>query len=130
MNLQKQIREDMVNAMKSRETETVSLLRVVTGEFSRVGKELTNEEVLKIIRRMSENAKELGNLNEFEILDKYLPKMLEPKEIKIIIKNIIETNDFNSISQMGQVMGKIKQCKESSLIDMKSAGILVKELLS
>ena len=130
MNLQKQIGLDMVNAMKSKETEKVSVLRVLKGELNRIRKELSDEEVLKTIRKMSENAHEFSNVKEFEILDDYLPKMLEPKEIKIIVKNIIETNGFTSIKEMGQVMGKLKQCKESSLIDMKSASILVRDLLS
>lgn len=133
MGLQKQIRNDMVNAMKTRETEKVSILRVVAGEFGRTmsgGKQLSDEEVLKVLRRMAENAKELGNVSEFEILDNYLPQMLEPKDVKVIVENIIETNGFDSMKQMGQVMGKIKQNKESSLIDMKVASTLVKEILS
>jgi len=130
MNLQKQIGLDMVNAMKNKETNKVSVLRVLKGEFNRVGKELSDEEVLKVIKKMVENAKEFGYVDEFEILNNYLPKMLEPKEIKIIVKNIIDVNGFTSIKEMGQVMGKLKQCKESSLIDMKSASILVKDLLS
>ena len=130
MNLQKQISLDMVNAMKSKETEKVSVLRVLKGELNRVGKELPDADVLKVIRKMAENAKEFGNVDEFKILDGYLPKMLEPKEIKIIVKNIIETNGFTSIKEMGQVMGKLKQCKESSLIDMKSASVFVRDLLS
>lgn len=130
MNLQKQIGLDMVNAMKNKETNKVSVLRVLKGEFNRVGKELSDEEVLKVIKKMVENAKEFGYVDEFEILNNYLPKMLEPKEIKIIVENIINVNGFTSIKEMGQVMGKLKQCKESSLIDMKSASILVKDLLS
>jgi len=130
MSLQKQIRNDMVNAMKARETEKLSILRVVTGEFGRIGKDLTDEEVLKVLRKMAENANDLGNDEEFKILDSYLPKMLEPKEIKVIVKNIIEFNNFTSIKEMGQVMGKIKQNKESQLIDMRAASILVRELLT
>lgn len=134
MSLQEQIRKDMVNAMKTRETEKVSILRVVAGEFGRVmtdvSKQLSDEEVLKVLKRMAENAKELGNVSEFEILDSYLPKMLEPKEIKVIVENIIETNGFDSMKQMGQVMGKIKQNKESQLIDMKVASTYIKEMLS
>jgi len=120
----------MVNAMKARETEKLSILRVVTGEFGRIGKDLTDEEVLKVLRKMAENANDLGNDEEFKILDSYLPKMLEPKEIKVIVKNIIEFNNFTSIKEMGQVMGKIKQNKESQLIDMRAASILVRELLT
>lgn len=132
MSLQKQVRDDMVEAMKNRNGKKVSILRVVAGEFGREmksSKELSDEEAVKVIRKMNENAITLGNHDEAEILSQYLPKMLEPKEIKIIVESIIETNGFTSIKEMGQVMGKLKQCKESSLIDMKTASTLVKSLL-
>ena len=130
MNLQKQIREDMLAAMKSRDTETVSLLRVVAGEFGRIGKDLTNEQVIKVLKKMSENAKELGNLNEILILKKYLPEMLEEQQTRTIIGGIIQKNQYNSMKDMGKVMGTVKTHPMSTQIDGKLASRIVKELLS
>jgi uncharacterized protein YqeY len=130
MSLQTQIREDMVNAMKSRDTETVSLLRVVAGEFGRIGKDLSDEEATKVIRKMVENAKELGNLNEVEILDKYLPQMLGEFQIKTIVGGIIQANKFSGMQDMGKVMTIIKNHPMSAEIDGKLASQIVRELLS
>ena len=132
MVLQEKIKKEMLSAMKAKETEKLSFLRVLSGELStnnkRTGKEKLDE--LQIIRKMSNNAKELGNLVEVEMLSEYLPKMLEPKEIKVIVKNIIDVNGYSTMKEMGQIMGKIKQCKESTKIDMKSANIFIRELLT
>ena len=130
MNLQKQIREDMIAAMKSRDTETVSLLRVVAGEFGRIGKDLTDEQVIKVLKKMSENAKELGNLNEILILKKYLPEMLGKLQTRTIIGGIIQKNQYCGMKDMGKVMGTLKTHPMSTQIDGKIASGIVRELLS
>jgi len=130
MSLQTQIREDMIAAMKSRDTETVSLLRVVAGEFGRVGKDLSDEEALKVLRKMSENATELGNLEEVEILDKYLPQMLGEFQLKTIIGGIIQKNQYSGMQDMGKVMGTLKSHPMTAQIDGKIASQITRELLS
>ena len=130
MSLQTKIREDMVAAMKSRDTEVVSLLRVVAGEFGRVGKDLSDEEATKVIRKMVENAKELGNLNEVVILDKYLPQMLGEFQIRTIVGGIIQANKFSGMQDMGKVMTTIKNHPMSAEIDGKIASQITRELLT
>jgi len=130
MSLQTQIKEDMVNAMKNRDTDTVSLLRVVAGEFGRIGKELSDEEALKVLKKMSENATELGNQGEVDILDKYLPKMLGETQIRVIVAGIIQANGFSVMPDMGKAMGIIKNHPMSAQIDGKIASGIVKEILS
>jgi len=130
MSLQKQIRDDMIMAMKSRDTETVSLLRVVAGEFGRVGKEVNDEQALKVLRKMSENAKELKNQGEIDILDKYLPKMFDENIIRLYVEQIIQQNNYSQMKDMGKVMGDIKKLECAAQIDGKIASNIVKELLS
>lgn len=134
MSLQKQIREDMVAAMKTRDRDTVELLRVVAGEFGRAMKdariELSDDEATKIIRKMSENAKELENLNEVLILKKYLPEMLGETQIKTIVGGIIQKNEYSGMQDMGKVMGTLKTHPMTAQIDGKLASVITKELLS
>jgi len=133
MSLQTQIREDMIAAMKNRDTETVSLLRVVAGEFGREmksSKELSDDEALKVIRKMSENAKELGNQGEVDILDKYLPQMLGEYQIRTIVGGIIQKNKYSGMPDMGKVMTTLKSHPMTALIDGKLASQLTKELLT
>ena len=129
MSLQTQIREDMLAAMKSGEKETLSLLRVVAGEFGRTmnaGKQLSDEEALKVLRKMSENATELGNQGEVLILDKYLPQMMNETHIRLAVNRIIQENGYSGMQDMGKVMGQLK----SPSIDGKLASQITKELLN
>lgn len=134
MELEKRIREDIKMSMKNKTSELTTLLRVVIGEFetakSRPVPPYSEAVALGIVKKMYSNAIELNNSFEAEVLEKYIPKMLEPKEVRIIVKNVIDNNHYTSIKEMGQVMGALKQCKEAPLIDMKTAITLVKELLS
>jgi len=128
--MQEQIKNDMVTAMKSREVEKTILLKVLMGEFSRIGKEVSDVDVLKIIRKMYENAKELKNEFEMRILGDYLPKMLDSNQIKTIVSEIIESGGFSTMKDMGKVMAELKNHKYSTQIDGKIASGFVRELLN
>ena len=130
MSLQEQIREDMISAMKSKDTETVSLLRVVAGEFGRVGKDLSDDQAIKVIRKMSENAKDLDNESEVLILEKYLPQMLGEMQIKTIVGGIISKNSYSGMQDMGKVMGTLKTHPMTAQIDGKLASQITRELLT
>lgn len=130
MNIQERVSYDLGVAMKSRNKELTSLLRVVVGEFSRLGKELTDEEALKVIKKMRDNAVELKDEFEERELNQYLPTMLEPKEIKELVKHIINMNDFSGMKDMGRVMAEISKNKECTRIDGKTASQIVRDLLS
>ena len=130
MKIQEQIKEEMRSSMVGGNKELTSLLRVVLGEFSREGKELTDEQALKVIKKMRDNAVELKNEFEEIELNKYLPSMLEPKELREMIKTIIELNELSGMQSMGRVMGELSKSKENSRIDKSTASQIVRELLS
>lgn len=137
MTLQETIKNDLVVAMKSKNVETTSLLRVVLGEFSTVAsrmpnntdKILSDDLAIKEIRRMYENAKLMQNQFEIDTLDKYLPKMLSEDDIKNIVSTIISENNISGMQNMGKIMMEIKKHPNSTMIDNKIASNIVKELL-
>lgn len=129
MNLQQKIRIDLRASMVGGNKELTSLLRVVLGEFSRVGKELTDEEALTVIKKMHKNAIELNNKFEVEKLEAYLPKELEITQTKILVAGIINQNKFSGIQDMGKVIGKLREHPAASQVNMKVASELIKELL-
>lgn len=137
MTLQETIKNDLVVAMKSKNVETTSLLRVVLGEFSTVASRMPNNTdkvlpddlAIKEIRRMYENAKLMQNQFEMDTLNSYLPKMLNEDDIKNIVSTIISENNISGVQNMGKVMMEIKKHPNSSMIDNKIASNIVKELL-
>jgi len=128
--LQDRILIDLQTAIGNRDLETKELLKVVISEISRKGsKEVSNDEVLRILKKMKEDAILCGNLNEIPILDKYLPQMLTRDQLEEIIDAIIIITGSNNIKDMGMVMAGLKTHPQSAQIDGKLASVIVREKL-
>lgn len=128
MTIQEQINIDLKNAMLNKDNNKRDLLRVVIGEINRIDKNLSDEQVIKIIKKMFENAVELGNVTEQEILNTYLPKMLSIDELTSIINNFIKDNNLTSVKETGKVMQFLKQTY-NSLYDGKDVNNILKQIL-
>ena len=128
MNLQEQINADLKAAMLNRDVEVRDLLRVVIGEFNREGKIVPNDKVLSIVKKMIDNGQIIGNLNEIEILKKYLPEQLSEEKLNSLITALIFNNNY-TIKDIGKIMGVLKS-NYSGQYDGKVASAMIKEKLN
>ncbi len=147
MGLKEKIEADLKQALKAKNETAVSTLRLFlaalkNAEIEKLKKELTEEELQKLIRseikKRKEAAEDYGRGGradlkvqeeaEVKILERYLPAGIGEEEIKkIILKMIAETKargpeDFGRV--MGRVMKEVGGRAEGSLV-----GRLVKESL-
>lgn len=128
MNLQEQINQHLKNAILTSNTEVKSILRVLIGEFNRIGKTVTDEQVISIVKKMIDNAKLVGNEGEIEILNAYLPKQLDENQLAGIISALIFSNNY-TIKDMGKIMSELKNSYNGQY-DGKLASNLIKEIFS
>ncbi|MBM7097112.1 GatB/YqeY domain-containing protein [Bacillus sp. H-16] len=125
MDLQKQLNEDMKQAMKNKEKQRLVVIRSVKSalqnEQIKQGKELTEDEALTVLGREMKQRKE--SLQEFEkanrddlvakikaemeVLETYLPEQLSDEELQKIVDETIVQVGASSKSDMGKVMGAI-----------------------
>lgn len=129
MKLQEKIQSDLKVAMMNKDVHRRDLIRVLIGEINRVGKDVSDDEVSKIVKKMTENAILMNNQIEIDILSDYLPKILTEKETEDVIDQFISDNNINSIKQMGLVMKHLKD-EFGSSIDGKIASSLIKNKLN
>ena len=129
MTLQENIRNIMKTAMKDGDTELRDFLRVVLGEFSRIEKEITDEQALKIIKKLYDNAVELNNEFEQIVLIGWVPIMLNETELKNEIEVLIIENNLFGLDMTGKTMGLLQSHPKKNMMDMKIASKLVKEIL-
>jgi hypothetical protein len=127
--IQEMINADLKLAMLQKNEAVKSLLRVVIGEFNRVDKIVSNDKATAILKKMVENAKLVGNMDEVFILEAYLPNQLSTQELELIIQSIIADNGFSSLKDMGKTMNILKE-KYSGQYDGKVASDTIKKLLS
>ncbi len=112
MTLQEQLKVDLKNAMKAKETEKTSAIRVLMGEFSRQGeKELSDDQIIAIIKKLIKSEKELlaakgkDDSAFITIMEAYLPHQASDEEIKAWVKANINFDDFaNKMQAMRPIM--------------------------
>lgn len=106
MNLQEKLRDELKASMKARDTERTGAIRIIIGEFGRqMVKELNDEQVIAIIKKLVKSEKELlasagkNNSEYLTILEGYLPQQVGEEEIKEWIKQNIDLSSFKNKMQ-------------------------------
>jgi len=149
MTLEQQIQEDIKAAMKAKDSVAMNAVRAVKGEIllfktSESGsKEVTDTDVLKMIRKLVKQRKESAEqyvaagrkeladneLAEAAVMEKYLPKQLSEAEGEAKVKEIITELGATSIKEMGKVMGAAN-AKLAGLADGRTISGIVRKLLA
>jgi uncharacterized protein YqeY len=113
MNLQKQIKSDLTAAIKAKDEEKKDTLRVILGEFGRLHKkELSDDEVVKILKKLIKSEKEMlekkgaeSDSTFIKVIENYLPKMATQEEIAKWIEQHVDFSEFkNKMQAMGLIM--------------------------
>lgn len=113
MNLQSQIKKDLSAAIKAKDEKKKEALRVILGEFGRLDKkELSDEEVVKILKKLMKSEKEVleqkGEVADsvfIKVIENYLPKMATEEEITAWIHKNVDFSQFkNKMQAMGVIM--------------------------
>ena len=146
MSLYKQIQNDMYNAMKSGKREDTNTLRTTLSKLKdkiiEKRQDLSKEEEVKILQTLVKQRKESIELyekggrnelaeaeqKELEIINNYLPKMMDESDIKSIVKTVIDEVGATSMADMGKIMPEVMK-RGKGLIDGKSAQKFVQELI-
>ena len=147
MVLYEKIQSDMYTAMKEGEKEKASTLRTVLAKLKDkqidAREPLSEKDEIKVLQTLVKQRKESIDLYqkggrselaeaesfELEIINTYLPEMMNEDGVRKLIEKIIEETGAQSMADLGKVMPQImKQGK--GLIDGKTAQRIVSELLS
>ncbi|AIE60793.1 GatB/YqeY domain-containing protein [Bacillus methanolicus] len=140
MSLLERLNNDMKEAMKSKEKDKLSVIRMIKASLQNEGiklgkKELSEEEELTVLSREVKQRKD--SLQEFEkagredlvekirtelqYVEAYLPKQLSEEELSEIVKETISETGAASKADMGKVMAaimpKVKGKADGSLVN-------------
>jgi uncharacterized protein len=114
MTLQKRLKTDLTAAIKAKDEDRKSALRVILGEFARLyHKELSDDEVIGVLRKLVKAEKELqaqqgksGDTAFMQIVSAYLPQMASPGEIEAWITENVDFESFRNKMQAMRVIMK------------------------
>ena len=146
MVLYEKIQSDMYTAMKAGEKEKAFTLRTVLAKLKDkqidTREPLSEKDEIKVLQMLVKQRKEsidhyqkggrseLAEAESFEleIINTYLPEMMNEDDVRKLIEEIIEETGAQSMADLGKVMPQImKQGK--GLIDGKTAQRIVGEML-
>ncbi len=140
------IQTDMYRAMKSGEKEKANTLRSIISKLKdkQIEKRdaLTKEEEIKVLQTLVKQRKESIDLyqkggrnelaeiesKEMDIINSYLPTMMDEDDIKKIVQSVIKDTGASSMADMGKVMPEVMKLGKG-LIDGKTAQRFVSEQL-
>ncbi|RLQ98176.1 GatB/YqeY domain-containing protein [Falsibacillus albus] len=148
MSLLERLNEDMKQAMKNKEKDKLSVIRMIKAalqnEAIKLGKqELTEDEELTVLSREVKQRKdsllEFENAGREDLAEKvrteityveiYMPKQLSEEEVRQLVEETIKEVNASSKAEMGKVMSalmpKVKGKADGSLVSK-----LVQQLLT
>ncbi len=127
MSLMQQLDQDLTTAMKGGDAARTGVIRLIKNGFKneqiKLGHDLSEDEALKVVAReakqrrdsieqyLKANRKDLADAEqaELEIINSYLPKQMDEKELGIIVDSVIAETGASGPAQMGQVIGAVMQ---------------------
>ncbi len=125
MTLQNKIKDDLKSAMKDRDEERKSALRVIMGEMARLDKkEFSDDEIINILKKLVKSEKEMltksgqGKTSAFiTVIEDYLPQMAGEAEIRQWIEANVDFKRFkNKMQAMGMIMGHFGASADGNLV--------------
>ncbi|CUS26292.1 hypothetical protein FC70_GL001595 [Paucilactobacillus oligofermentans DSM 15707 = LMG 22743] len=147
MSLLETLTADMKTAMKAKDKDTLSVIRMLKAaamnEQISVGHDLTEEEELSVLSRELKQRKDSlaefekadredlvsHNKMEIEVVEKYMPAQLTEEEVKQIIADTVKAVGAESKADFGKVMSAVMP-KLKGQADGKLVNQTVKDLLA
>jgi uncharacterized protein YqeY len=147
MTLKAQIIEDMKAAMRAKDVQHLSAVRLLLAAIKqrevdeRI--ELSDSQILTIIEKMIKQRRdsieqfEQGGRQdlvdkeqfEIEVLRGYMPAAMSPVEVDAAVNEAISSSNARAMGDMGKVMALLKQ-KLAGRVDMAKVSALVKGKLT
>jgi uncharacterized protein len=145
--LKSRIQDDVKSAMRNRDTERLTTLRMITAAIKQIEVdkriELDDTAVLSVLTKLSkqhrESIKQFENAGRTDLVEKenkelnivlsYLPQQLSEDEVTLLIQSAITETGAESAKDMGKIMSHLK-LKVQGRFDMGKISSMVKAQLN
>ncbi|MFZ1705551.1 MAG: GatB/YqeY domain-containing protein [Saprospiraceae bacterium] len=147
MSLEIKINNDLKEAMKNKDQAGLRAIRAIKAAIllfktDGSGDTLNEEREIKLLQKLvkqrqdsldifkKQNREDLAmiEMEEIDIIQRYLPEQLDEEKLKAVIQALIDETGASGIKDMGKVMGLASQ-KLAGKADGKTISAIVKSLL-
>ncbi len=147
-----ELSDALKDAMRAKETRAVSTLRLILAalkdrDIAARGKGnsegIGDDDILELLQKMVRQRRESIELfekgdrqdladkeaEEIEVIQRFLPKQLDPDQVRGAVQEVIEELEAATIKDMGRVMAALKE-RYPGRMEFGKASALVKERLA
>lgn len=148
MSLESTINQDIKTAMLAKDETSLRSLRAVKAALllakteKGASTEISEEAEMKVLQKLVKQRKESSDIyktqgrddlyqievDEIEVIEKYLPKQMSQEELSVYIKGLMEKLNVTSVKEMGKIMG-VANKELSGKADGKAISETIKSLL-
>lgn len=147
MSLREQVLADMKEAMKNKQADRLSAIRMLQAaiknkEIEVRPNEMTEQDTLSVVKKLTKQRKDaieeytkagrqdLADKEQYEltVLEAYLPAQLNKEQIEKVVSEVIESLGAKDIKQMGAVIKEV-QSRTAGAADGKTISEIVKSRL-
>lgn len=148
MGLREQILDDIKTAMKSKEAEKLSAIRMLQSAIKYREIELrpatiTDQDILGVVKKLTKQRKDsieeftkagrmdLADKEKFElgVLEAYMPAQMSADQVKAIVETVVKEQGATTMKQMGGVVKEV-MARTGGQADGKVISDLVKSMLA
>jgi len=149
MSLTENIDQDIKKAMLAKQADDLRALRAIKAALIVARTEkgasdvISEEGEIKVLQKLAKQRKESADIyktqnredlyeiemQELQVIEKYLPKQMDRADIETVIKGLIENLGVTSAKEMGKVIGAANK-ELAGKADGKTISEVVKQLLS
>ena len=142
-----ELQEAIKQAMKAKDKNRLSILRMVHGEIKNIEvnerREIQPQDVDAMIKRVIKQtgetldaSKKAGNdpqrterlAEQVAVLEEYLPKQVSGDELSALIEDVLSDTSASTKKDMGRVMGELTKRTGGNFDKAQAAGIVGKRL--
>ncbi len=147
MSLREQVLADMKEAMKNKQADRLSAIRMLQAaiknkEIEVRPNEMTEQDTLSVVKKLAKQRKDsieeyekagrqdLADKEKFEltVLEAYLPAQLSKEQVEKVVEEVIQSLGAKDIKQMGAVIKEV-QNRTQGAADGKTISEIVKSRL-
>jgi len=148
VGLREKILDDIKNAMKNKEAERLSAIRMLQSaikyrEIELRPNDMGEQDVLGVIKKLTKQRKDsiteyekagrqdLADKEKYElkVLEEYLPEQMSETQVRQIVDEVVKTQNATTMKQMGGVVKEV-MARTAGLADGKMVSDLVKAKLT
>jgi uncharacterized protein YqeY len=130
LSILEKIKDALIAARKNKSKFHIDTYSYILGQFNQVAANISDEEAMKILKRIRKQSTEVGDVMTVAICNRLLPSQMSEGEIRLAIDTIVQVEGIKTFpASFGVIMGHFNK-QYPGRADMKLVSKILKSYLN